>query len=137
MPEHSIENWLVFNWNEQTTRTRKSEPDTSSLGVHEIATKLTLNVHVPEVEMPELEADIEIPQAHVESSRLDDVDEADVPGWQDVLEEVLAENPSAEYPEDGDELTLTVLQRAPGRPDIQEVEEAVLRRLRERNQGDA
>lgn len=136
MPTHTIENWLILNWQDGTTRTRKSEPNASKLGVHEIATKLTLNVHKPEVEMPDLEADIEIPQTRVESSRLDDLDEDDAPDWQDVLEEVLEQNPDAEYPEDSDDVTLTVLQRAPGRPAIQPVEEAVIRALRERGRGD-
>lgn len=136
MPTHTIENWLILNWQDGTTRTRKSEPAATNLGTHELATKLTLNVHKPEVEMPDLEADIEIPQTRVESSRLDDLDEDDAPDWHDVLEEVLEQKPNAEYPEDSDDVTLTVLQRAPGRPAIQPVESAVIEALRDRERGE-
>ena len=126
-----IENWLIINWKSGSTRTRKSEPSASDLGTHELATRLGLEIIIPEVEVPELSATVEVPQPRVEAAALDDVDAEDAPDWHDVVEEVLSESPEATR-DDADSVALKVLERAPDRPNVKTVHREVTRALRQR-----
>lgn len=123
-----IENWLIINWQSGSTRTRKSEPGASDLGTHELATRLSLDIIIPEVEVPELSATVEVPQPRVEAAAMDDVDAEDAPDWRDVLDEVLEEHQD----EDESTLALRILERAPGHPDVGDVRRAVHEKLRKR-----
>jgi len=134
--EETIENWLVINWREGTTRTRKSKPDPSSLGTHEISTSLTLNVTIPEVETPELRADVEVPQPRVEASELSDLEAEDSPDWMDVADEVVDDNHEADPYDEVDRLVVSVLEDAPGRPDVDEVKRYLQTQLREVHRGE-
>ena len=133
MPEgkhEQIENWLIINWKAGSTRTRKSRPSASDLGTHELSTRLALDIIIPEVEVPELTATVEVPQPRVEAAAMDDVDADDVPDWQDVADEVLDESPGAR-PDDDDYLTLEVLRRTPDNPDVDDVRRYISRGIRE------
>jgi len=135
--EETIENWLILNWKEGTTRTRKSEPDQRKLGTHEIATRLRIDVHIPEVDIPELAARVEVPGPQVATAVLDDVDEDDLPDWTDTAADVVSEKREAFLDvEDSDrgreawnalvnEVALDVLKDAPGRPDVDSVRKVV------------
>jgi hypothetical protein len=135
--EQTIQNWLVINWQEATTRTRKSKPDPSSLGTQELATSLTLTVTIPEVEMPDLVADIEVPQARVEASELSDLSVEDSADWRDVADAVVDEHPDADPFEDLDRLVVAVLEDAPGRPDIEEVKRYLRSQVRQATRGES
>jgi len=134
--EETIKNWLIINWREGNTRTRKSKPDASSLGTHELATSLTLNVTIPEVDVPELVADVEVPQPRVEASELSDLEAEDSPDWLDVADEVVDENPDSDLFEDIDTLVVSVLEDAPGHPGPSEVKRYLRNQLRQRQRGE-
>jgi len=133
--EETIKNWLVINWREGTTRTRKSKPDASKLGTHELATSLTLNVTIPDVDVPELVADVEVPQPRVESSELSDLEAEDSPDWMDVADEIVDQNPEADPYDEVDRLVVAVLEDAPDRPDVEEVKRYLQTQLRQRGAG--
>lgn len=124
--ERQIENWLVINWDSGSTRTRKSEPEAGDLGPQEIGTRLQLNVTIPEIDVPTLEADIEVPAPKVEATELEDVDADDVPSWKDVAMDVVEKNADAELnDEDINRLTITVLDETSERPPVATVREYV------------
>lgn len=140
--EESIENWLILNWKEGTTRTRKSEPDQRKLGTHEIATRLKIDVVIPKVDVPELAARVEVPGPQVETAVLDDVDEADLPDWKDVADDVFEDavdpNPTeAELRGYVDAMVVETLQDAPGRPDVSDVRSYLSRKSKRYERGDA
>lgn len=87
MQDKHIENWLVIDWKSGATRTRKSEP--TDLGTYEIATRLSIDVEVPDVEVPDLAARVEVPQPHVQTAVLESVDEEDLPDHADVAAEIV------------------------------------------------
>lgn len=89
MTEHTITNWLVIDWKAESTRTRKSKPSQTDLGTNELATKLTLDVEIPEVEVDELRAKVKVPKPRVEKTALEDIDDENAPGWVDVADEVV------------------------------------------------
>lgn len=134
--EETIKNWLIINWKQGSTRTRKSKPEPSSLGTHELATSLTLNVTIPEVDVPELVADVDVPQPRVEASELSDLEVEDSPDWMDVADAVVDDNPDANPLDEIDRLAVTVLEDAPNRPDVAEVKHYLQTQLRELNRGE-
>jgi len=134
--EETIQNWLVINWREGTTRTRKSKPDPSSLSTHELTTSLTLNVKIPEVNVPELVADVEVPQPRVEASELSDLEAEDSPDWMDVADEIVDDHPEADPFDEVDRLVVAVLEEAPGKPDVEEVKRYLQQQLRELQRGE-
>jgi len=134
--EEQIKNWLVINWRQGTTRTRKSKPDPTKLGTHELVTTLTLNVTIPEVDVPELRADVEVPQPRVEASELSDLEVEDSADWMDVADDVVDENPDADPYDEVDRLVVSVLEDAPDRPDVTEVRRYIQNQLREAYRGE-
>lgn len=90
MQSKQIENWLVINWRSGSTRTRKSEPD--DLGTYEIATRLSVDVEIPDVEAPELAARVQVPQPRVQTAVLESIDEEDLPDHADVAAEIVEEH---------------------------------------------
>lgn len=127
MPNKEIHNWLIINWQNGSTRTRKSEPSTTELGTHEIATELHLDVVIPEVQVDELTARVEVPQPRVEATELDDLDADDVDDWRDVADEKLDyfaenyENSWDMWRGERSEILLQIIDGAPGRPAVDEV----------------
>ena len=129
MPHKEIHNWLVIDWRNDSTRTRKSEPDPSQLGTHEIATEVHLDVVIPEVEIDELTARVEVPQPRVEATELEDLDEDDVDDWRDVADDELdyfAENCTLSWDmwrTERSDYILRIIDKAPGRPSVDDVRE--------------
>jgi len=60
--------YLIIDWREANTsdaiRFRKTEP--SNPAPHEIAIPVSVNVTVPDVEVPSIEADVDVPAPEVE-----------------------------------------------------------------------
>lgn len=139
----NVQNWLIINWKEGATRTRKSKPDQSKLGTHEIATRLDLDVVIPKVNVPDLAARIEVPAPVVQTAALEDVDADDLPDWQSTARDVLSERMDDGVPMDDlennvDSLVVETLERAPGRPDVEDVRQDITTRLRSlRRESDA
>lgn len=136
MPEHQIQNWLIINWKDPSTRTRKSEPKASDLGTHELATELTLDVVIPEVDVDSLHARVEVPTPRVEQSEIDDLDAEDAPDWQDIADEMIEEfferyEEWGDWLELADQYALRVLRDAPARPPVTDVQNYLRTNVRE------
>jgi hypothetical protein len=137
MPEKEIRNWLVINWQDGSTRTRKSKPSASSLGTHELATELTLDIHIPEVDVDELRARVEVPKPRVEQTALNDVDAEDAPDWMDVADERIQAfindhgRDWAAFRERFDSMVVSVLTDAPTRPPVEDVRDYLRQTVRE------
>lgn len=87
MKTKTISGYLVFNWKDGSHRTRKSKPD--SLGTYEIATPLEIQVEIPDVDVPEIAAKVQVPQPRVQTAVLESLDDDAFPDWSDVAEEYL------------------------------------------------
>lgn len=62
MPEKTIDGWLVVDWKQGTHRTRQSKPKQSELGSTELLAELSVHVTVPEVDIPTLAVEIDVPE---------------------------------------------------------------------------
>lgn len=80
--------YLVVNWKDESLKTRKTEPSEAKLSPYEIAIPANVEVVVPEVEVPEITARVEVPRANVESGLLEDAArEGDPSIWQAIADE--------------------------------------------------
>lgn len=136
MPKKQIKNHLIINWKDGSTRTRKSKPNASDLGTHELSTALTLDVVIPEVDIDELHATVEVPKPRVEQSALDDATAEDAPDWIDVADEQVADFLDAfdtwgEWRERRERYILAVLEDAPAQPPIEDVRRYLTNEVRE------
>lgn len=62
----TYEGWLIINWRNDRLRFRKTEPD--NLNPSEIAVPQNVTVTVPDIEVPGVELDIDVPPATVEKA---------------------------------------------------------------------
>ena len=85
--EKTITGWLVIDWKTGSHRTRKSKPD--SLGTNELLAKLSVDVEIPEVDVPELALKIDVPEPQVHAATIEALDEDELPDWTDTAAEVL------------------------------------------------
>lgn len=136
----TLDQWLVIDWKSGSTRTRKSEP--SSLGTHELATRLKIEIEIPEVQVPELAARIQVPAPMVQTAVLESLDEEDLPDWSDVAEEVLHEANAEEDVVEMEEprvaaemLATRVLVEFDGLAEASDVRDYLWRRIREEQDG--
>lgn len=92
-PEETVKNlsaYLIVNWKDETIKSRKTEPSQSKLSPYEIAIPASVEVVVPDVEVPELTARIEVPRANVESGLIEDAArEGDPEAWKEVADDLL------------------------------------------------
>ena len=56
--------YLMVNWRSDSVRFRKTEPD--SIDPTEIAIPVSVDVAVPEIAVPSIDVDIDVPPANVE-----------------------------------------------------------------------
>lgn len=142
MNTKTIENWLIIDWKNSKTRTRSTEPTATDLGTNEVVAPISIDVVIPEVEVDELTARVEVPKPRVEETELADIDADGVTDWQDIADEILEtefgdsfhwswENWRGER----DRYVLRILEQSPGRPSVDEVreycDEVVQERVRE------
>lgn len=92
MGDKTITGYLVVDWRDGSHRTRKSKPSASELGTNELLAELNIDVHVPEVDVPTLAAEIDVPEPRVHAATLDALDEDDLPDWTDVADDVIESN---------------------------------------------
>lgn len=137
MTEKNITGYLIVDWRDETHRTRKSKPSASELGANELLAELDIRVSVPEVDVPTLAAQIEVPEPRVHAATLEALDDEDLPDWTDVADEVIqdaAERGRIEATDDriglSYELVGRVMASANGRPDADLVNEYVDDQLR-------
>ena len=139
----TIAGWLIVDWKQGSHRTRQSEPSAAELGANELLADLKVNVTVPEVDVPTLAVDIDVPEPQVYAATLDALDEDDLPDWTDAATDVVTarrDDIQAAAPTGEDQvghwddllgsLTLQAVQDAPGRPEVNRVREYVDRLAR-------
>jgi hypothetical protein len=128
MTEKTISGWIVVDWRKGKHRTRQSKPKASELGSNELLAKLSIDVHVPEVEVPELAVEIDVPEPHVRAATLEALDEEQLPGWADVANELIPstipDDPEA-FENEVNRVTVRTLTEANTRPDPDAVREYV------------
>jgi hypothetical protein len=70
----TYEAYLLINWSKDDLRVRKTHPG-GKLGPQELAIPISVDVTVPEVQVPEIHADITVPPAKVEQAVTGGVDD--------------------------------------------------------------
>lgn len=134
----TIDGWLVVDWRDGSHRTRQSKPKSSELASNELLARLKVNVEVPDVDVPTLAVDINVPEPQVYAATLDALDDDELPDWTDAAIEVISDREADvhdAYPSGGEgferwedlmaSLTLTAVRNAPGRPNVERVREFV------------
>lgn len=133
--DKTISGWIVVDWKQETHRTRKSKPSASELGTNELLAKLAIDVSVPDVDVPTLAVDIDVPEPQVYAATLEALDDDDLPDWSDVANDKVhqdrlalkgAEN-AQEFGNVVDQITARVLMEVNSRPDPANVREYVER----------
>ena len=139
--EKTITGWLVIDWKQGSHRTRKSKPD--SLGTNELLAKLSIDVEIPEVDVPELALQIDVPEPQVHAATLEALDDEELPDWTDTANDVVNDHAtefieaqdSFETQDLVDQLTTKVLVEVSTRPDPKQVRQYI-RRMAQRVMGD-
>ena len=71
----TYEGFLIVNWRDDNVRFRKTKPASRKTSPYEVAIEVTVNITVPDIEIPSIEADITVPPAEVEQAIIDDLPE--------------------------------------------------------------
>ena len=135
MADKKINGWLIVDWKDGSHRTRQSKPSKGELTANELTAKLSVDVSVPEVEVPTLAVEIDVPEPQVYAATLEALDNEDLPDWSDVANNKVEGNRVAfeqadsapEWKQAVDETTVDTLREAQGRPDVDNVREYVER----------
>jgi len=132
MREKTIKGWIVIDWKEGTHRTRKSKP--GSLGTNELLAKLSIDVEIPDVDVPELALQIDVPEPQVHAATLEALDDEELPDWTDTANEIVSDHADQFRSVDRtdmrglvDQLTTQVLVEVNTRPDPERVREYIRR----------
>lgn len=128
----TIDGYLVVDWKKEQLRARKTEPKQGELGTNELVADLEVTVTVPEIKVPDISADFEVPEPMVTSAIAEALDSRSFADWEKTAESFVAEKidliRDAE-PEEVDNivngLTVETMRAAKGRPDIEAVERYV------------
>jgi hypothetical protein len=135
MADKKITGWLIVDWKDGSHRTRQSKPSHGELATNELTAKLAVTVSVPEVEVPTLSVEIDVPEPQVFAATLEALDDEDLPDWSGVANDKVEGNRVAFEQADNapkwkqavDETTVDTLREAQGRPDVGNVREYVER----------
>jgi len=130
--DKEIRQYLIIDWKDETTRTRKSKPTASDLGTNEVYAELEIDVHIPEVDVATIAAKVDVPEARVEAANLQALSDEELPDWTDTATEVF-ENVGGDYlATDGyntndvvDIVTARALTEMSTRPDPEKVQDYV------------
>lgn len=124
----NFKHWLVLDWKSGDSRTRKNKPRSGELGTNEILAELQIDVEVPEVDVPTLAVQIDVPEPQVYQATMEALDDEDLPDWSESANDVLQDHKddilTTDWPELGsliDQMTTQVLMDAPGRPPVDQV----------------
>ena len=131
MAESTIKYWLVFDWKDEDVRARKTKPNRSSLGTNELLVKGELTVKKPEIEVPTLATELQIPEARIRRVMADGMQvDTDQPDWFITVDEVLEKHTWMIEEDDPNAATVMVMKEDPGSPPV----EAVMDRVKEQMQ---
>ena len=97
-----LKRYLTVNWKNESVGARKTKPDPANQSPHEFAIPVTVEIIVPEVELPELNATVEVPRPNVESDmRQEQAAHADPDAWMEVadatIDSILADGGSVDF----------------------------------------
>lgn len=144
MPEKKIDGWLVVDWKDGSHRTRQSEPEHHELGSNELLAEIEIGVNVPEVDVPTLALDIDVPEPQVFAATLEALDDADLPDWTDAVHEVVSSREDdieaadrMDVPDLIDQLTGRVLLHVNTRPNPEHVHDYVSDVVMQLREGEA
>ena len=123
----------IVDWRKGNVRTRQTKPSISELGNNELMAELKFEVKIPEIDIPTLAAEIEVPEPMIHSATLEALDERDLPDWAKVADEKISdhldriENASneTEYNIVLNSIVVETIREAPGRPPLDRVEDYV------------
>lgn len=124
--------WCIVNWKKGTVRARKTKVGPTELGTNELLAKLEFTVNIPEVDVPTLAAEIDVPEPMVYSAALDALDERDLPDYAKIADQVIADRAdvlASAPPEAIDDaiagVVLETCRQTATRPRVERVEEYV------------
>lgn len=129
----NIGGWLIVDWKKGSHRTRQNKPKASELGNNEVMAELSVEVTVPEVDVPTLAVAIDVPEPQVFAATLEALDEDDLPDWSDTAIDVVEDHREAiadtsgqsAYRDVVDLMTTRVLMKVNTRPPPDEVRKFV------------
>lgn len=134
MAEKTIHYYIVIDYRKEKVKARKTEPNRSDLGTNEMVVKGETTVNEPEVDIPTMASELNVPKSRVRKALVDGIDEADIPDWFETVDEVFDTWPDMVEDEATDALLGKVMIEDPGSPDPEAVREEIQQRLYERTQ---
>lgn len=132
--DKKIDGWLVVDWKQESLKARKTKPTVGELGTNELMAKVSVDVSVPDVDIPTLALEIDVPEPKVYAATIEALDDDDLPDWSGVANEKVEANRKAlehannstEWKGAVDETTVDVLREFSGRPDVENVREYIV-----------
>lgn len=67
----NVEAYVVYNYHQDELRLRQTKPSTSKMSPHELPMKVSFEVRVPSMDIPEISKTIEIPEAQIREAVAD------------------------------------------------------------------
>lgn len=67
----NVEAYVVYNYHQDEIRMRQTKPTTSKMSPHELPLKISFEVRVPKMDIPEISKTIEIPEAQIREAVAD------------------------------------------------------------------
>lgn len=141
MPTKTYTGYLVVDWRDDDLRFRKTRPGSNDRGPTEYPVEVSVEVEVPEFDIPELAADMKVPAPAVREAVATELHEqGETPEWYSVAErgvdhfksEAQAVDPhETEFDDLVSKVVGYVLRNAEGYPPVEAVEEHVEDRLAE------
>lgn len=128
----TITGYAIVDWKKGDVRSRKTKPTLSELGNNELLANLRFDVHVPEIDIPTLAAEIDVPEPMVYSATLEALDDRELPDYAKTADGVITEVADELLDAEPDELeglvssiVVQTLRETRGRPRVELVEEYV------------
>jgi hypothetical protein len=133
VPTKSYSGYLIVDWRDDEVRYRKTRPDAAQRGPTEYPIELSLEVEVPEFEMPELAATMSVPEPQVRETVAEELLESGAsPEWMHKVDravehfgdEAAGLDPNETAFDDlVSKATGYVVRRAEGYPPVEQVED--------------
>lgn len=130
--QKTIEGFLRVDWKKEKVTARQTEPSVSELGNNELLAKYRFTVNIPDVDVPTLAAEIDVPEPMVYSATLEALEDREMPEYAQIADTVIADRVDdiRDAGDDGLEniiagITVQTLRETRGRPRLELVEDYV------------
>lgn len=130
--QKTITGWLRVDWKQEKVTARQTEPSLSELGNNELLAKYRFTVNIPDVDVPTLAAEIDVPEPMVYSATLEALEDREMPEYAQVADTVIADRVDDIREAGEDELeniiagiTVQTLRETRGRPRLELVEDYI------------